>query len=84
MGEFLPEESFKFNLFRALLVAASCISFLSEEGEEKIRAPEVGVQVFEMMKEYFGEPYPTHSFWVAKSLAHPDYLLELEVIAVKE
>ena len=58
--------------------------FVSEEGEEKMREPEAMVELLEIMKEYFGKPYPPHSFWVAKSLAHPDYLLELEVIAVKE
>jgi enamine deaminase RidA (YjgF/YER057c/UK114 family) len=49
-----------------------------------MRNPETMAAVAAIMEEYFGEPYPIHSFWIAHELAHPEYLIEMEVTAVKE
>ncbi len=59
-------------------------TFLSLEGGKQMRNPETMAAVAALMEEYFGEPYPIHSFWIAHELAHPDYLIEMEVTAVKE
>lgn len=59
-------------------------TFLSAEGGKQFRDPENLPLVGALMEEYFGEPYPIHSFWIAHELAHPEYLIEMEVTAVKE
>lgn len=36
----------------------------------------------DIRREFFGEPFPPHTFLVVQSLAMPDYLIEVEAIAV--
>lgn len=38
----------------------------------------------DMRAEIFGDPPPTSTTIVVKALAHPDFMLEIEAIAVKE
>jgi 2-iminobutanoate/2-iminopropanoate deaminase len=57
---------------------------LSEEGARQMRDPLIVPLLAELIEEYFCAPYPVHSFWVASELAHPEYLIEMEVTAVRE
>ncbi len=59
-------------------------AFVSEEGFNQMKEKGLNEQLYAVMKEFFPKPYPPHTFWVAKSLAHPDFLVEMEVIAAKE
>ncbi len=59
-------------------------TFLSVEGGKQMRDPEKMLQAIGLMEEYFGDPHPIHSFWIAHELAHPEYLIEVEVTAIKE
>ena len=40
------------------------------------------IKMAEVRRRYFKEPYPVSTLLVISSLAHPDYLLEIDAIAV--
>jgi enamine deaminase RidA (YjgF/YER057c/UK114 family) len=57
---------------------------LSEEGGRQMRDPLIVPLITELIEDFFCAPYPIHSFWVASELAHPEYLIEMEVTAVRK